>query len=170
MAVIEPPRLEEREMLVALTRATGFFHEDEVEIVEEMLADYAAHPDDEEYTWIVYRDEPEGTPLGYACYGPASMAVGTFDLYWIAVAPEAQGKRIGSALLDFVEGDLRRRNGRQVYIETSDTEQYAPTRAFYLRRGYREVAHFRDYYDVGDGKVVFLKEIRNLRPTTQREY
>lgn len=144
-------------MLVALTEATGFFHSDEVEIVREMFEDYIRDPGSDEYSWIVYRTQPGGLPLGFACYGPASGAVGTFDLYWIAVARQHQDKKIGSALLNFVEDDLRTRRARQLYIETSDRPQYAPTRSFYERRGYRQIAHFPDYYDVGDGKVVYVK-------------
>jgi len=68
-----------------------------------------------------------------------------------------QDKKIGSALLNFIETDLQKRNARQLYIETSDKLQYAPTRMFYERRGYKLVAHFRDYYDVDDGKVIYQK-------------
>lgn len=144
-------------MLVALTQATGFFHSDEIEIVREMFESFAAHPDSDEYIWIVYRQAENAPPLGFACYGPASLAVGTYDLYWIVVDKNHQDKKIGSALLNAMERDLQQRHARQLYIETSDKPQYAPTRAFYERRGYALIAHFRDYYDVGDGKVIYFK-------------
>lgn len=155
--MIDKPHPHEVEKLVALTEATGFFHSDEVEIVREMFGEFAAQPDADEYYWIVYRDTENGSPLGFACYGPASMAVGTYDLYWIAVDKTQQDKKIGSALLKYIEDDLEKRHARQLYIETSDKSQYAPTRAFYERRGYQRVAHFQDYYDVDDGKVIFFK-------------
>ncbi len=155
--MIDKPRVDEIETLVALTRATGFFHSDEIEIVREMFEDWQAHPESDEYAWIVEREHENAPPRGFAVYGPASLAVGTYDLYWIVVDKNFQDKKIGSALLNFVEADLRRRNARQLYIETSDKPQYAPTRAFYERRGYELVAHFQDYYDVGDGKVVYFK-------------
>lgn len=156
--MINQPKPQEIETLVALTKATGFFHADEVEVVREMFEDFVAHPGADEYIWIVFREGEDTPPLGYACYGPASMAVGTYDLYWIAVDKRHQDKKIGRALLEFIERDLRARGARQLYIETSDTPQYTPTRAFYERRGYALVAHFRDYYDVGDGKVIYFKE------------
>lgn len=146
-------------MLVALTRATGFFHPAEIEIVREMFQSYVAHPDSDEYTWIVYREHADAPPLGYACYGPASLASGTFDLYWIVVDRQYHDKKIGSALLKHIEDDLTARSARQLYIETSDKPQYAPTRAFYERRGYALVAHFPDYYEVGDGKVIYFKAL-----------
>ncbi len=159
MPVIEPPRPDEEPWLVALSEATGFFHLDEVEIVREMFQSYASDPDSDEYTWIVYREHAGGPALGFACYGPASLARGTYDLYWIVVDRQHQSKKIGSALLEHVEADLARRGGRQLYIETSDRAQYAPTRAFYERRGYAVAAHFRDYYAAGDGKVIYFKAL-----------
>lgn len=160
--MLSPPQPAEREMLVALTEATGFFNPEEILIVREMLDEYFENPASGEYIWLVYREMPGAPPHGYICYGPASMAVGTYDLYWIAVDRGLQDKKIGSALLQGMEQDLARRGARQVYIETSDKAQYAPTRAFYERRGYAAVAHFRDYYDKGDGKVIYFKALAAL--------
>lgn len=157
--MIDHPRPAEKEMLVALTEATGFFGAQEMRIVREMLDAFFAAPENGEYVWIVYREAPHAPPIGYACYGPAALAVGVYDLYWIVVERAQQGKGIGTALLEYMEADLRRRGARQVYIETSDRAQYAPTRAFYERRGYRVAARFEDYYDVGDGKVVYVKKL-----------
>lgn len=155
--MIDTPRVDELETLVAFTQATGFFHSDEIEIVREMFQTFAAQPESDEYTWIVYRDHEHAPPIGFACYGPASLAVGTYDLYWIVVDEKHQAKKIGSALLRYLEADLEQRGARQLYVETSDREQYAPTRAFYERRGYARAAHFLDYYAVGDGKVIYRK-------------
>jgi GNAT superfamily N-acetyltransferase len=155
--MIEPVQPQEQEMLVALTEATGFFNSEEVESVRRMLAEYFESPDSDEYTWIAFREDVGARALGFACYGPASLAVGTYDLYWIVVDKVHQDKQIGSAMLAYMEQDLLLRRARQVYVETSDKPQYAPTRAFYERRGYILVAHFQDYYEIGDGKVIYCK-------------
>ncbi len=158
--VIEPPHPAEESELVVLAQATGFFNAEEVGIVKELLDEFFARPEAGEYCWLVYRETPGGPALGFACYGPVSMSEDVYDLYWIAVHPASQGKLVGTALLHAVEQDLLARNARQLYIETSDTDQYTPTRGFYRRRGYEQVAHFSDYYRVGDGKVVFRKVFR----------
>jgi ribosomal protein S18 acetylase RimI-like enzyme len=157
--MLNSPQPAEAEMLVALTEATGFFNAEEIKIVREMLDAYFENPANDEYHWLVFRETPDAPPCGYVCYGPASLAAGTYDLYWIAVDRAYQDKKIGSALLQGMEHDLARRGARQIYIETSDKPQYAPTRAFYERRGYILVAHFRDYYAVGDGKVIYFKAL-----------
>jgi hypothetical protein len=46
-----------------------------------------------------------------------------------------------------------------VVIETSSQPLYAPTRAFYVRRGYKEVARVQDFYADGDDRVIFAKRI-----------
>src|SRR5918998_376947 len=50
--------------------------------------------------------------VGYACYGPTPGTDGTFDLYWIAVHPAAQGGGEGGRLLAEVERRLRAREAR----------------------------------------------------------
>jgi ribosomal protein S18 acetylase RimI-like enzyme len=155
--MIDTPQPAETERLVTFAQATGFFNAEEVEIVREMLADFFAHPESDEYIWQMYRDARGAPPLGFVCYGPASASDGAWDLYWIAVDPEHQSKKIGTALINYVEDDLQKRGARQLYIETSDTPQYAPTRAFYEKRGYERAAHFPDYYHIGDGKVIYRK-------------
>jgi hypothetical protein len=43
--------------------------------------------------------------------------------------------------------------------ETSSRPEYAATRQFYLSRGYREAARMRDFYEVGDDRVIFTKSL-----------
>ncbi len=166
--MIDHPKPTEIESLLELARSTGFFRPDEVDVIRELLDKYFAEIQEKgeqgweygDYVWVVYREAMDSTPLGFACYGAVEMSEDVYDLYWIAVDRRYQDKKIGRALLEYVEQDLRRRNARQLYIETSDTEQYAPTRAFYVRRGYDEVAHLTDFYRLGDGKVVYRKVFR----------
>ena len=166
--MIDYPQPRDVEAILDLSVATEFFRPDEIAVIRELIEKYfdqiremgPAGADSGEYIWVVYRDDADGRALGYACYGGVEMSEDVYDLYWIAVDPRYQGKKVGSALLQYVEEDMVRRNARQLYIETADTAQYAPTRAFYVRRGYEEVAHMTDFYRPGDGKVVYRKVFR----------
>ncbi len=166
--LIDHPQPSETPALLDLARRTGFFREDEIDVIHELLDKYAEQVwnmgdkgwESGDYIWVVYRDAPGAPPLGMACYGAVPMSEDVYDLYWIAVDQAYQNKKIGSALLNYIEEDLRKRNGRQLYIETSDTPQYMPTRAFYLRRGYELVGQMTDFYRIGDGKVVYRKVFR----------
>jgi GNAT superfamily N-acetyltransferase len=155
--MLDHPRPEEIDTLVALAEATGVFTSEEVRIVREMLGAYFADPVQDDYYWQVYRERAEGPVLGFICYGPASMTDAVWEVYWIAVDPRVHKHGIGTILLDALEAELRAWNARAVYLETEDTARYAPARAFYEKRGYAPVAHLADFYAVGAGKIIYRK-------------
>lgn len=101
----------------------------------------------------------EGKVVGYVCFGPTPMTDGTFDLYWIASAPEARGQGVGAGLVSAMEGDIRRRKGRLIRVETSAMEAYGPTRGFYASMQYREESRFRDFYRVGEDLIILAKRL-----------
>jgi len=102
--------------------------------------------------------EIDGTLAGWACWGPTPCTVGTFDLYWIVVDRSFQGKGVGTALMDEMERRVVGR-ARLIVIETAGKSDYAGTRAFYERRGYRIASTVSDYYQEGDDLVVFVKRV-----------
>jgi ribosomal protein S18 acetylase RimI-like enzyme len=138
--------------------ATGSFRDDEVDVALEVFdATYAsATPDDYEFVGV---DNHGGSLVGYACFGPTPCTDRTYDLYWIAVHPDAQGAGAGSRLLADVEHRLVARNARMLVIETSSRQDYTATRGFYLARGYDEVAQVRDFYAPGDHRVIYSKRL-----------
>ncbi len=107
------------------------------------------------YVFLVYKKGDRS--LGYACFGPHPLTEGIFDLYWIAVDPEAQGQGIGHALLARAEDEVRARGGRMLLVETSGTSAYAPARRLYESCGYRYEAVIHDFYAPGDDLIVFGK-------------
>ena len=97
--------------------------------------------------------------MGYACFGPHPLTQGTYDLYWIAVDPVAQGHGIGHALLARVEAEVQARGGRLLLIETSSTPAYASARRLYETSGYRCEAIIHDFYAPGDDLLIFSKDL-----------
>ena len=73
--------------------------------------------------------------------------------------PSNQRGGVGRALLAEAERRIAMIAGgaARIYVETSSRAQYQPTRAFYLRCGYRVAAELEDFYAPGDGKVIFVK-------------
>ena len=145
----------QRAPLERLTAATGLFRPDEVAIAVELLDDALAG--DGDYRFLgAYADD---RLVGYACWGPTPGTEGTFDLYWIVVDPARQREGLGTQLLRAVEDRLRTDQGRLVVVETSSRADYAPTRAFYERRGYTQAARLPGYYAPGDDLVIYLKDL-----------
>lgn len=96
---------------------------------------------------------------GYVCYGPTPMTEGTWDLYWIATHPAMRGHGVATALVESMEGEIRRQGGRLVRVETSHQDDYGSAHRFYVRHKYPEVARLSDFYKPGDDLVVMMKRL-----------
>ena len=148
---------EDREAVDRLIRATGFFSEEEARIAAELVDERLAKDEASGYFFLFA--EAEGHLLGYTCFGPIPGSVHSYDLYWIAVAPNAQGRGLGKKLMAETERIMAGRGARRVYADTSSRPQYEPTRAFYRSYGYTQEACLTDFYAAGDGKVIFVKSL-----------
>jgi len=144
-----------------LVASTGVFYAKERAIALELLEARLAHGAKSGYSFFFAERGQE--LLGYAAWGQAPLTQRSFDLYWIAVAPAAQGQGVGRALLTLVERAVAARGGGTLYIETSSREVYARTRRFYVEAGYPRVARLRDFYAPGDHKIMFCKVIPKQR-------
>ncbi len=141
-----------------ITARTGVFSQEEVECVRELWEEYINLGSEHcGYNFIVDRDGDQ--VLGYACYGPRDLTDGVFDLYWIAVDPNAQRNRVGYGLLTTSEKEIRELGGRILIIETSGTPPYEATRKFYLNMGYVIEASIKDFYMTGDDLMIFTKRL-----------
>jgi ribosomal protein S18 acetylase RimI-like enzyme len=140
-----------------LVEETGMFTPDEVGIAAELVTERLEKGASSGYEFVIA--EAAGRLAGYACYGPTPATVGTIDLYWIVVAPELQGQGLGREILARAEAAAQRIGGERLYVDTSSQEKYAPTRAFYRKAGFRQVAELPDFYRLGDGKVIYVKAI-----------
>ncbi|HJP59811.1 MAG TPA: GNAT family N-acetyltransferase, partial [Gemmatimonadaceae bacterium] len=83
----------------------------------------------------------------------------TYDLYWIAVDKTKHRSGVGRKLLKFAEEEVGRRGGKLLLAETSSTETYGGTIAFYEKTGYELVGKIVDYYKTGDDKLIFAKKL-----------
>ena len=143
-----------------LVAATRVFYPEERAIALALLRERLEHGPKSGYEFIFA--ERRGELAGYCAWGAVPLTKGSYDLYWIAVAPEAQGLGIGRRLMQLAERAVARRGGGRLYIETSSRAAYARTRRFYRAAGYRRVARLPDFYAPGDHKVVFCKTIAGL--------
>lgn len=140
-----------------LVAATGFFSDTEVAIAAELVEEALARGAVSGYRFLLL--EWQGGLLGYTCYGEIPGTIGSYDLYWIVVAPDRQGQGLGQRLLAATEADIATLGGRLLYAETSARPQYAPTRGFYMASGFQAAAHLPDFYAPGDGKVIYAKAL-----------
>lgn len=136
----------------------GVFTDEEVDIAMELIDLVLGGQGQKDYQIACATDDQDRL-LGYICYGPIPMTVGGFDLYWIVVDPGGQGQKVGSGLLNYMEEEARRSKGRMILADTSSIPSYERARAFYLKRGFKEVARIADYYWEGNDRITYRKKI-----------
>jgi len=147
--VLREKRASDRAALEAILRATDVFAEHEVAIALELI------DADARVGYQFYVAEFDGRITGYVCFGATPCTVGTWDLYWIAVDPKVHGAGVGRALMKAAVDAIRAQNGRLIVIETASKPSYDPTRRFYATYGCTEAARVKDFYAVGDDKIIY---------------
>ncbi len=143
------------EIVRSITESTGFFYKEEVDTAVELVEDRLLKGLRCGYHFLFA--EQDGRTVGYTSFGPIACTRESFDLYWICVAGDYRGKGLGTQLLEQSEESIAALGGTRVYIETSNRPLYEPTQAFYLARGYTQVALLSDFYAPGDAKAMYLK-------------
>jgi ribosomal protein S18 acetylase RimI-like enzyme len=139
-----------------ITARAGVFNQEEVECVAEIWQEYITDgPEIGGYNFIVDRDGDQ--VLGFACYGPRDLTNGVYDLYWLAVDPNARRSGAGRRLLAASEEAAQKAGARMIIAETSGTSAYDGTRKFYLDTGYVMEATIKDFYIDGDDLAIFVK-------------
>jgi ribosomal protein S18 acetylase RimI-like enzyme len=151
---LRPLSAADRRRIEEITRAVLVFRDDEVPVALEVFDGAVAGSPD----YIALGALLDDRLVGWICWGPTPCTLGTYDLYWMAVDPAAQGSGIGAALLREMEGRLAG-SARLIVVETAGRPDYRPTRAFYEARGYRKAAIIPDFYAPGDDQVVYVKAL-----------
>lgn len=157
------PRPEDLGAVEALTRATAAFREDEVECARELIEEALQDGQDASGYYFLFADgaDAEGRWRldGYACFGPIPLTTGRYELYWIAVHPEARRSGVGKELARAVEDYVRTDGGTHIFAVTSTKPDYWGARAFYEAQGYVKHADVPDYHADGDGLAMYGKRL-----------
>jgi GNAT superfamily N-acetyltransferase len=147
------PAATDGETLLSLASGVHLFTSDDVNTIRELWDEFATRGEKSWYTFVVARRDDN--LLGFACYGRRALTEGTWDLYWLGVAQNAQGQGIGKLLLKETEARVKGKGGRLLIIETAGKPEFEPTRQFYLHAGCELEARIRDFYAPGDDLYIF---------------
>jgi ribosomal protein S18 acetylase RimI-like enzyme len=155
---VRPMTHEDKPVIIQILRNIPEFKPAEVDVAEEVIDSYLG--DSIRSGYHIFVAEVGSSIAGYICYGPTPLTEATWDIYWLAVAPNKQSQGIGKTLLNFAEGNIKETKGRLALIETSSKPEYEATRHFYRTQGYEMVCRIADFYAPGDDKLVFQKRLR----------
>lgn len=151
----------DKDVIETIIRSNENFTDEEKWCAAELLDMYLKGTTQGEYLFICAVNEDD-KPLGYICYGKTPFADDVYDIYWIVIDPVWQGKRIGRALVKYIEDMLKQKGARMIVAETSSQQKYEKPRLFYEKVGFAEVSRIRDFYRVGDDKIIYIKRIGEL--------
>jgi ribosomal protein S18 acetylase RimI-like enzyme len=154
---IRPMTGKDKAAIVTILRALPEFTPDEVVIAEEVIDAYLQKSFSSGYH--IFVAEVGSSVIGYVCYGPTPLTVGTWDMYWLAIDMKSQGQGMGRALMAFAEARIRENQGRLIIIETSGKPEYEKTRRFHHSQGYAIVSRIADFYAPGDDKLFLEKRL-----------
>jgi GNAT superfamily N-acetyltransferase len=155
---VRPMSHKDKPAVIQMLRSIPGFKPAEVDVAEEVIDSYLS--DSTRSSYHIFVAEASSSIVGYVCYGPTPLTESTWDIYWLAVAPDKQKQGTGKALLNFAEGNIKETKGRLSIIETSSTPGYKATRHFYQTQGYEMACRIADFYAPGDDKLVFQKRLR----------
>lgn len=137
--------------VMTLAEVSGLFNADGIEMIKERLAGYSSSMDE---LWF---GAFEDRLMGVAYCIPEAMTDGTWNILMLIVSPDSHGQGYGRALMSCVEETLVARGARLIIVETSSADGLERARAFYPKCGYTEEARIRNFYTIGDDKIVFTK-------------
>ena len=124
--------------------------------LDEMISDYFNNAETEDH-WFTFLIDEKPVAIGYCI--PEKLTEGTYNLLAIGVSQNAQRKGVASAMMEYIEQQLKQNNGRLLLVETSSDEAQIAARKLYQKIGYKQVAVIDDFWKEGEDKIVFLKQL-----------
>jgi GNAT superfamily N-acetyltransferase len=140
-----------------IVKSSGFFFDHEIEVAVELVEEHLKVGEISGYYFVFA--EVDGKTAGYSCFGPIACTKSSHDLFWLATHEEYRGKGIGKKLLEETYKYAKQMGCKALYAETSAKEQYKPTQYFYDKNGFIKEAVLKDFYDVNDDKIIYVKRL-----------
>jgi GNAT superfamily N-acetyltransferase len=143
--------------VMEIVESTKFFYDHEVEIAVELVTERLSQGESTGYYFVFA--EVDGITVAYSCFGPITMSKTSFDLYWIVTHNDYRGKGIGKKLLEETCKEAKNMGCSIIIAETSGLPHYSPTRAFYDNNKFLLEARLKDFYAMGDDKLLYTKRL-----------
>ena len=126
------------------------------EYLDEMISDYFINSDTQDI-WFTYIDNDRPVSIGYCV--PEKLTNGTYNLLAIGVTENSQRKGIANEMMNYIERQLKSKDGRILIVETSSDDAQVGARNLYKKIGYTQEAVIRDFWNDGEDKIVFWKKL-----------
>ena len=151
--------IKSKELYLELARNTGVFTNPEIISLSEELDccgwDPAKH-------YIFFEEVCQGVPAGFSIIDKTELSEFVWDIDWLVVSKNFQGKGFGKRLLTRIEDFiLQRQQCAILRLETSSLVEYTSARSLYIKQGYREVGRVPNFYAPYNDLITYSKEIQS---------
>ena len=140
-----------KQPLLAIIEASGQFDADGLAYVADTLDAHWDNP--QQAIWLTAIDTEQ--PVGVAYCAPEPVTDGTWNLLMLWLQDGFAGQGFGKALVAEIEKELRARSARLLIVETSQLPEFERARKFYQSYGFQLAAEVKDFFAVGDNKLIY---------------
>ena len=106
-------------------------------------------------------DEIVGT-AGY-CLEQSEGVKGIYWLNWLYISQEHQGKGYASNLLSFVIKELKAKNARKLFVNTSSHKFYKNAVRLYVKFGFEEEGCLEKFYSESEHQIIFGLDFKMIQ-------
>ncbi len=154
--MIKETTADEKEQLISIIEQSGQFDADGLKHVSQTMDEHFANPG--HALWYTAHTD---RPVGVAYCTPEPLTLGTWNLLMLWVEKGQESKGFGSALVEKIEHELIKKDVRLLIVETSGMEAFEAARAFYKKSGFTLEATVKNFFDAGDDKLIYTKQLKN---------
>lgn len=139
-----------------ILESTGFFDQspDEIDVAVELAELSLKNGNNVENYECIFVEE-DNQVVGYGCFARIPCTLSSFEIYWLGVDKQVQGKGFGKALIKNIVEELKTLGATKIVLQTAGREQYVPTQKFYIASGFTLEARIKDYFTVGDDCLIY---------------
>lgn len=153
--MIKNATYDHKDAVLEIAKSINLFEPDELEEMDTMFDAFLSNQLGEKHNWVIL--ENEGKVIATAYFAPETFARNVWNIYFIGVHSNYQRSNFGSILMKYIEDKLRNENERIILVETSSLPHLEKARSFYTKLGYSQEACIREFYNVGEDKIIFSK-------------
>lgn len=148
-----------KEDLVAIKqilKSTGFFEQapDEIDVALELAHLSLTEGNHVENYAFIFAEENQKT-VAFCCFARIPCTISSFEIYWLGVDKQYQGKGVGKQLISHIIQELQKIGAKKIVLQTAGRDQYIPTQKFYTTVGFNLEARIKDYYAQGDDCLIY---------------
>ena len=166
MIKIRISKAHDRGKIYELIQRDDQYRAGEIEQILHLIDTFLFESDQKLYS-VIIAENGNREILGFAIYGPDPASVGTYIVYKIMKFSSAHHEKVVPALLDYIEQEVKKTNGRIIVVEISSDVRWEPHYLMLQKNNYKLSSRILDFYNKNEDKLVLSKIISKRHQEAQ---